>query len=461
MPESMSLRRQLAYCLGGPGWQITGVVVVSIGIYFYLPPEGSGLEPLLSETVFLGFLTAYGLARLVGGIVDSLADPIVGHWSDRSHSRLGRRRIFLVWGIVPMVIAPVLLFHPPGEPQSLVTFGWLTAILALYYVAFTVYVAPYLALIPEIAPTESDRLVLSRLRALVGGPVMALYGPAWLAGVAWLRDAGATPADAVREVVLVSCGVAFLFCLLPILAVDERRFAVSVRSTLPLRSALSITLRNRPFIVYLAAQIVMILGATMVVPALPYVARVLLGRDEAFAASLGLAMVPGAAISFACVNRVATRFGSKRTLVASVTLLGSVLLPLGLLRPEVPGGPNDTWNLAIVLSTIGLAGLAMAGMLVVPIVILGQLIDRDAAQTGANRAAMYFGVQGLLTKWVFAASGALLSYLFSAYGRSPSEPLGVLLVGPVAGALCLLSALLYSLYPEREVQTSRVLDETA
>jgi GPH family glycoside/pentoside/hexuronide:cation symporter len=189
----------------------------------------------------------------------------------------------------------------------------------------------------------------------------------------------------------------------------------------------------------------------MVAPALPYLARVLLGRDEAFAASLALALVPGGAVSFLAINRVAARLGSKQTLVASVALLGLCLLPMGALRPDVPGGPEDTRNLAIVLTSVGVSGLCLAGLLVVPVVILGQLIDRDALRTGANRSAMYFGVQGLLTKWVFAASGAILSYLFAAFGRSAAEPLGVLLVGPVAGVLCLVSALLYGLYPEERV----------
>ena len=40
--------------------------------------------------------------------------------------------------------------------------------------------------------------------------------------------------------------------------------------------------------------------------------------------------------------------------------------------------------------------------------VLGKIIDLDQAETGAQRSAMYFGVQGLMTKWVFAASGAIL-----------------------------------------------------
>ena len=57
-----------------------------------------------------------------------------------------------------------------------------------------------------------------------------------------------------------------------------------------------------------------------------------------------------------------------------------------------------------------------------------------------------------MTKWVFAASAALMSYLLSGFGRSAEEPMGVLLIGPVAGALCFLSAGLYALYPERHIR---------
>ena len=172
----MSLRRQIAYCLGGPGWQMTSTLVVSIGIYYYLPPEGAGLVPQLSEEIFLGVLTAYGLARLIGGVVDSLADPFVGHYSDRSRSRFGRRRVFLTFGTVPMVLTSTLLFWPPGEPGSTTTFAFLSITLAAYYIFFTIYVGPYLALIPEIARTEQERIDLSRLRALVSGPFLMAYG---------------------------------------------------------------------------------------------------------------------------------------------------------------------------------------------------------------------------------------------------------------------------------------------
>lgn len=448
----MSLARRVAYALGNAGFNLTSQIVVAIGIYYYLPPgHVSDLEPLLSAELHLGVFTAYGMARLLGGVVDSLADPVVGHFSDRSRSRLGRRRSFMIYGIVPMVGTPVLLFFPPGEPGSDANFVHLAVLLTVYFVFFTVYVAPYLALLPEIARSQEERVALSRLFALVGFPVLAFYGPGWQLGVDWARSAGVPSETAIRAVVVVSSVLALAICLAPILAIDERRLRHAVPSDLSLRDAVLLTLRNGPFLVYLGAQILFILGVQMVLPWLPYLAEVVLGRDLSFAAVLGLAaVVPGLA-GFLLVPRVVEFLGPKRTIVGSAGALGALLCLLGLLEPGLPGGGQDQRNLALAFGVMVLLGPTIAVFLILPNVVLAQLIDQDEVRTGANRSAMYLGAQGLLTKWAYAASAVVLSYLFVEYGNSRDAPLGVVLVGPVAGALCLGAAGLYALYPEKRV----------
>lgn len=447
----LNTRDTVLFVLGAPGWQITASIVVSIGIYFYLPPEGAGLDVQVSEEIFLGVLTAYGLARLIGGVIDSLADPIIGHLSDTSHSRFGRRRLYLILGIVPMVFTPALLFFPPGEPGSHEVFVYLTVLLSLYYIFFTVYVAPYNALIPEIARTDSERVELSRLRSLIGGPIIMTYGILWLAGIELFKSMGMDATMAVQIVVVISCFVSFIFCMCPIFAVKEHELGFKPNS-LDMKTALTITLRNKPFLIYLFAQVVLILGITMSGPAIPYFARVIVGRDEGFAAVLSLTMLPGILIGFVIIHKIVARLGTRNTLVTSVLILGLAHIPYGFLTPSVPGDSHDFFNLAVIFSLSAFKGLAIAGMMILPTVILGQLIDLDHARTGSGRSAMYYGVQGLMTKWVYAASAAIMSYLLSAYGRSAEEPLGVLLIGPVAGTLCLISAGFYACYPEEQVR---------
>jgi GPH family glycoside/pentoside/hexuronide:cation symporter len=456
VPSRLSPQRRIAYALGAAGFQITDRIVVAIAIFYYLPPGDSDLLPQVSETRLLGVLTAFGAARLLGGLVDSLADPLVGWASDRSRSRLGRRRVFLLVGVGPMALAPVLLFFPPGAPGSTLNFAWLTALLAIYYVFFTAYVGPYLALLPEIAPDERERVGLSTLMAIVGVVIVGLYSSGWLAGVELGRRwFGVGTEQALRVVVVVSSLVALVLCFGPIAAVDERQLARTAPA-LSMREALAATLRNRPFLVYLAAQILFVFGITLIGPVGPYYAIAVAGRDEAFAALLALVPGPGVFLGFWLVRRSAARFGARRTLVACAAALGALLPLQGLLVPDVPGGPHDGRNLAILFGVGALWGLPAAAFMVLPHVVLGQLVDLDAARTGAHRAAMYFGAQGLLTTWVYGAATALLSWLFVAFGNSSDRATGVLLVGPVAGALCLASAVVYALYPEQEVLRERL-----
>jgi GPH family glycoside/pentoside/hexuronide:cation symporter len=462
MYEKMSKSRQVAYSMGGLGWQITNTLVVSVGVYYYLPPDGSGLETQLSSKLFLGVLTAYGLARLIGGVVDSLADPFVGHLSDRSHSRFGRRRAFMIYGSLPMALASASIFWPPGVPGSTTSFVFLSVMLATYYVFFTVYVGPYLALIPEIARSEQERIEFTRIRALVFGPAIMAYSFIWLKGVAFAQDAGLDTETALRWVVAISAIVAFGLCLVPIFAVDERRYTASAPTTMPWRQAFGTTLRNRTFAIFLFAQALLIMGSTMMGPSGPYIAQVLLGRDLSFAANLGLVMFPSISIGFVFVDRVVARYGTKRTLVSSVVLLGLSLLPMIFVRPDVPGGPNDALNLTIVITSLAVSGLPIASLMILPMVMLAQLIDLDEVETGANRSAMYFGVQGLLTKWVYAAAAATLSFLFVKFGNSVDEPWGVILLGPIGGAFCLLSAFIYAFYPEKRVlEDVRLMEQRA
>ena len=450
----MPAARLFWYSLGNAGHQITDRIVVAIAVYFYLPPPGRGLESQVSTGVVAGFLTVFGAAMLLGRVFDSLADPLVGHASDRSRSRLGRRRSFMIYGIAPMVGIPVLLFFPPGAPGSASNGAWLAALLSLYFIAFTVYVAPYLALIPEIAWNESQRVKLARLLAVIGFPIGIGFGTMWTVGYDLALSAGNDPVAAIRWVVIAASLVSAAFCLAPILCVDERRFARARPSELSFWQAFGATIRDAPFRVYLLAQLAMILGVNMVQPALPYVTTVLLGRDEAFAALLGAATFLGVVVSFAPAVRIVGRLGPKRVMLVSMLLFAAAVLPLGLLRPDVPGGPHDAWNLSLAFGSSLLLGPPVAGILVVPHVLISQLIDADALRTGANRAAMYFGVQGFLTKWVYGLSLWVMTLLMARFGNSADEPLGVLLIGPVAGVACLVGALAFLRYPEAKLQSA-------
>jgi GPH family glycoside/pentoside/hexuronide:cation symporter len=334
---------------------------------------------------------------------------------------------------------------------------WLAALLSLYFIFFTIYVAPYLALMPEIAWTPRERVDLSTLMAAVGLPV-AVFGFVWATGIDWGRDAGLDTAASVRAIVVVSSLVALGLCVLPILAVDEARHCRTVPAGLSLTDALRRTLSNVPFRRYIAAQIPFIVGVNLISPALVYYATVVLVRSEGYILYLGGALLVSTLVGFVPVNLFARRAGPKRTIVLCTAWLTVTVAVLGLLRPDVPGGPNDGWNLFVAYAAMIGTGIPLAGFSTMPNVLIAQVVDYDAARTGAQRAAIYFGVQGLVTKFLYGISSAILAFLFARFGNSVADPHGVLLVGPVAAAFCLASVFLFMRYPEKEVLAARLAD---
>jgi len=448
-PEEMSSMRRLAFAMGAPGYVAIDKVATGMLLYFYLPPPDRGLESLVSEETFLGALTAFGLAMLIARSVASIASPIVGHASDSSTSRFGRRRSFMLYGLVPMSLLPALAYWPPGAPGSTLNMVFLTLLMSCFYLFATMYTGPHEALMPEIARSAEDRARLSRTLAMAAFPMAALL-MAWPRGIDWGRSMGLDATESIRWIAVGLCGTTFLLCAIPLFIIDERRFTHAEPSQLAMRETLASALGERPFLVFLLSHLLFALATSFIFPALPYMATVLLGRSEGFAFDLGAAVGGMLGVGYAIVPRLVGRIDSKHLMIGCFASFGLAASALGLIRPDVPGGPNDSWNLTVAFLSLGAMGIPLAGASILPNVLLGQIIDRDREQTGTNRSAVFIGLMRSLDRWAFGLAAAVIAFLFARFGKSPSEPDGVLLIGPIAGVAGLLSALIFTRYRVKE-----------
>jgi GPH family glycoside/pentoside/hexuronide:cation symporter len=448
MAEKMSTKRQLAYAAGAPGFASIDHVVGTMLLYFYLPPPGRGLVSQLPQETLFGPLTAFGIAMLIARTVDSVASPLIGHASDLSRSRLGHRRAFMLFGLLPMLALPLLAYWPPSDVGGAINAVWLTGVLSCYYVFATMYSGPHGALIPEIARSDEERARLTRLLALCAFPMAGLL-MAWPRGIDWGREVGMAPTESMRAIVIVLALVAFVLCSIPLFAIDERRFTERIEpEPLSLRESLASVLANRPFRIFLGAHVLFASAASLIFPMLPYLATVMLGRSEGFAFDLSASLGLMIALGYAIVPRLLGWLRPKRILLISFAIFGAAAAALGMIEPSGPGQPQDVWNLAIAFTSLGVMGLAIAGVSLLPNVLVGQLIDEDAARGGTNRSALFLGVMRAFDKWAFGLSAATIAYLFVRFGNGPDTPLGVQLVGPIAAALGLSAALVLARFPE-------------
>jgi GPH family glycoside/pentoside/hexuronide:cation symporter len=94
---------------------------------------------------------------------------------------------------------------------------------------------------------------------------------------------------------------------------------------------------------------------------------------------------------------------------------------------------------------VAIAGLAITGVFAFPNAIMADIIDYDTLRTGMRREALYYGAQNTIEKGVGSLAIAILAALFL-IGETASNPLGIRLVGPVAGVAAFIGYALFRGY---------------
>jgi len=143
-----------------------GNAVVNSAIQFFLMKfytDGALVMPALA-----------GNALLIGKIWDAVNDPLFGWFTDKTKSRFGKRRVFMIFGAIPLAIAIALLWFVPVADRVW-TFVWIAATFILFDTAWTLTNVPYYALTSELTDDYDERSSLTTYR-------MAMAVPAYLVG---------------------------------------------------------------------------------------------------------------------------------------------------------------------------------------------------------------------------------------------------------------------------------------
>ena len=427
MQKQLTWAGKLLYAASSAGWSMLDRIVVTWLMYYYTADE----QPLLLPAVF-------GVVMVFGRIVDAVADPLVALWSDNHRGRLGRRTPFLLYGAFFYTAVYVALFYPPSASHSKANLFYLALMAGLYYFFFTVYVCPYLALLPEIVRRESDRVDLSTLRAAFSllGVAAALVGSGVLINIFGFRG-----------MIWCSAAIGIILLYLPVF-LREKQYVTGEPASLGLLEAIVTTLKNRAFRYYLAGNATFWLGFNIVTVSLPFYVTVLLGQEEEMVSFFFAAAFVVAFVMFPVVNVLAQKIGQRMVMLISLFLF-AVLLPLFYFLGQPVAGMSAQ-TAALILMAV--AGIPLATLFVLPDAIIAAITDLETGLSGQQRQAMYFGTQGLILKMILGLSTLLTGLLFQLFGRTAAEPLGVKLTGPVAAVFVLVGCIIFYFYPEKEVQ---------
>ncbi len=361
--------------------------------FFYI--DVLGLNPGLAGVIWFIF-----------GLWNAVNDPLMGNISDRTRSRMGRRIPYVLFGAIPLGISFFFLWTPPQSPP------WLTAVyffamLFIFDTLYTLVIMAYNSLFTELAVDLKARSSLAAVRE--GLAVIALLLAFILAPIL-SEELGFVPMG-----IIIGAFTAVGY-LISVIGIKEDPSHMTGEG-MPMLESLKICLSSQPFRWYILANLAKEYLFVVLPATLPFWRKYALGiqsKGEVFGAALG----PGdqeallLAIPFLlCVplmvlwNRVTLRIGVRRAWTYAFLLFIPSMLIITL--------ANDFYTglLGTTLLAPGLAGLMM-----LPIVMLTEVIDDDARRIGQRREGIFFGINGGIVKLAFSFQGILYSIVFTLTG---------------------------------------------
>lgn len=167
MEKQLTLKERICFTLGAFGRSGIYTLMSMFTLVFF--QNGAGLSLKQGTTIIL-----------IGRIFDALNDPAMGMLVDKTRSRWGKMRPYLLFSPVPIAISTILLFTAPFKDGSQAAFIWALVTYIVWGVCFTIQDVPFWGLSSVITPIESERtsfISTARLGSTFGGILPALLVP--------------------------------------------------------------------------------------------------------------------------------------------------------------------------------------------------------------------------------------------------------------------------------------------
>jgi GPH family glycoside/pentoside/hexuronide:cation symporter len=441
MPERLSLRTKFLYGIGDTGFSLTGTIV---GAYFAI---------FLTDVVHLDLRVA-AAAVFVGRVWDWVNDPLMGHISDRTRTRWGRRRPFLLFGFLPFALAFALLWWRPPLQAQVALGVYYAVVYVIYEAAATFVYMPYFALTPELSQDYDERTSLTSYRMFfsIFASLIAFTVPLFVID-------RFVPENAPRVLLM---GVIFgLVSALPLLLTffgTRERAEYQEQSQPNILSSLRAALKNRPFVFSIAVFLLTWVGVKFVEANLLYFIKYCVQRESQ--SDLIMLVIFGVAIvALPLWNWVSERWGKRWAYVLGIAFWAVVQIVIITLTPETP--------LWVLFGLSAMAGIGVSAAHVIPWAMIPDAIEWDELQTGERHEGMFYSLTTLTQKIATSAALPLALLLLDATGyvanaaqQPASAVMGIrLLIGPIPAVLLCGGIVFAIVYPLDRDQHSNAVRE--
>jgi GPH family glycoside/pentoside/hexuronide:cation symporter len=150
----LPLRRKVGYAMGDVGLSLSYYTVSFFFLYY--------LSDILKLPPYLA-----GLAYFIGQLWNGVNGPLIGVINDRTVSRFGRKRVYLLFGAAPFAMTFALLWLAPLDTSQAVKFTYATLSMLLYATAYSAVNVPFMALVPVMTRDYDERTQISGIRSIL------------------------------------------------------------------------------------------------------------------------------------------------------------------------------------------------------------------------------------------------------------------------------------------------------
>ncbi len=402
-PDSHRLSWSVISAYGAPGLGV-GYMYLLLGLYIMkFSTDVLLIAPIVMSTIF-------GISRLW----DAVSDPLVGYLSDRTQHRLGRRRIWLAAGVIPIGLVFVMVFSPPAELTGWGLTLWMGIGIIGFYSAMTVFIVPHMSLGAELTSSYHERSRLYGLRhaAFTAGSILALISMQLLINAEQESEA------AVRETAFeLSIFAALLTAALIVFAIVRLRERADFQGRVSSKpfSAFRDVWQNPHARLVLIVTFIENIGSAVIGLLTLYVAQYVVGKPILAPAVILTYMIPSS-LSVPIWLPLSRRFGKVNLWIFSMILTGLSFGGMFLL-PFV----DENMKLVLFFGLAFFAGLAAGcGGTIAPS-IQSDIIDYDEYKTGERKEGSYFAAFNFVYKSAIGVMTVITGPVLQFAGYVPNQ----------------------------------------
>jgi GPH family glycoside/pentoside/hexuronide:cation symporter len=386
-----------------------------------------------------------GSALMAGKLTwDAVNDPLFGWLSDRTKSRWGRRRPWLLFGALPLALMTWQLFSIPTGLQGMAAFWVVFTSFLLFDTAHTIITVNYSSLTPELSRDYDERTSITTVREIftvigyiLGAATTTMVADFFAKGLGFDRHASYSAMGAFFGI------LAMVAILVTAFGVREKGSGIEPAKIPPFKAVLS-TFKNKPFMWLMGCFLLTSLSFTLLTSLLPYYLTYQLEMSKELPLVM-FVMLGTIGIFLYPMKMLADRVGKGPAFaiglgLAAVACVATFFLPH---RPS-----------ALIYLVGAVAGMGFSAQYVCPWAMLPDVIEYDELRTGERQEGLYYGMWSFITKFTNAFGIAIVGWSLSIFGyvanaaQTDHALLGIrLFFGPVSALAIVIALPFLATYP--------------